>query len=137
MALIWVVLAGIILAGAVSAAPAGITSDQKDRLKALAMETRQRTLRQRSELRSARLDLFHVYQEYKLDEPKARLARDRIERGQLSLLIMYLENQISIRTILNEDQFTISRNRLRKCTAQTRSAEACAARRKPSRKASG
>lgn len=88
----------------------GVTPAQKRQLKALAMDTREKTERERETLRHARLDLLHVYMDYNLDEHKAKVALDKINKAQFDLLNAHLDNQIALRGILNADQFAAFTN---------------------------
>ena len=110
---IWMV-ALLAIGGLASAGPAdsriGISDGQKDQLKALAANTRDRTGRERDAMRRARMDLLGVYSSYSIDEHKARVARDRISAAQLNLLNIHLDNEIALRNILNADQFQAFRN---------------------------
>jgi len=84
---------------------AAITSDQRDRLKSLAIDMRTKTSRIRDDLMRARTDLFRVYQDYNLDERKAKTAIEKIGRLQRALLDTHLDNQVAVRRVLTEDQF--------------------------------
>lgn len=92
----------------------GISDGQKDQLKALASNTRDRTGRERDELRRARMELFEVYFKYDIDEHKAKIARDRVSAAQLSLLNIHLDNEIALRNVFNADQFQSFRNIMKK-----------------------
>ena len=91
-----------------------ISSSQKDQLKALASNTRDRTGREREALRTARRDMLQTYSTYKFDWHKAKDARERISSAQLSLLDVHLDNEIALRNILKEDQFKSLRDMLKK-----------------------
>jgi len=104
---IWTSVLAVLVAGSCALAePVGVTPAQKDQLKALALETREKTMRVRDELRRARQELFQVYRVYELDERKARAAIDRISKSQLALLNLHLDNQLDLRRVLTEAQFT-------------------------------
>jgi Spy/CpxP family protein refolding chaperone len=66
---------------------------------------KQKTTRERQTLWQSRTDLMNAYQSYKLDDRKALAAIDRINRAQLNLLNIHLDNQIRVRKILNSQQF--------------------------------
>ena len=99
------VLAGLILAACAWAGPVDVSPAQKDQLKALASDMREKTMRVRRELMAARMDLFQVYRVYDLDDRKARALIDKIGKSQSALLNLHLDNQIALRRILNEPQF--------------------------------
>lgn len=103
LAVVAAVLAGAV-AGAAEAAPR-LSPAQKDRLKALAGETRDRTERAREELRRARMELGTVFGAYNLDDKKARSAQERVSKAQLDLLRTHLDNQVEIRHVLSRYQF--------------------------------
>jgi len=83
-----------------------LTPEQKQRLKAFACEARRKTANIRDEIRLAREELRNVYQDYVLDERKAKAAMNRIGDLQLRLLEQHLDNQIALRRILDESQFS-------------------------------
>mgnify|MGYP001048101992 CR=1 FL=1 len=91
-----------------------ISPAQKEQLKSLAFETKQKIERRREELMRARWELFRAYQDYELDERKVKAIIDRINKLQLDLLNVHLENQTAIRRVLNEDQFRVFWNRMTK-----------------------
>jgi len=93
-----------------------ISPAQKERLKSLAIETKQKIDRRREELMRARWELFQAYQAPELDERKVKAILDRINKLQLELLNVHLENQTAIRQILNEDQFRVFWSRMNKHT---------------------
>ncbi len=91
-----------------------ISPAQKERLKSLAIETKQKIDRRREELTRARWELFQAYQTHELDERKIKTILDRIKRLQLELLNVHLENQTAIRRVLNQEQFRSFWNRVNK-----------------------
>lgn len=91
-------------AGAAYAGP-GLRAGQKDQLKALAAETRERMDRARDELRRAHMDLAVVFGSYQLDLRKAKAAQERLSKAQFDLLKAHLDNQLQIRRVMNADQF--------------------------------
>lgn len=93
---------------------ADFTQDQKQRLKALVADTRSNLGAQRDALRQARSDLFNVYRQYNLDENQAQNAIERINKAQLQLMNIQLDNQIKLRQILNSDQFAVFQNMMSK-----------------------
>lgn len=101
---IWIaILALLMTAGAANAQ--SVTPRQKQQLKDMALAARQKTEREREDLRKARGDLLAAYQRYDLDERKVRSALQRISKDQLDLLNAHLENQLDIRQVLDRDQF--------------------------------
>lgn len=102
---------------AAGAAELDISSSQRDQLKALASNTRDRTGREREALRQARSELVKVYSSYKIDWRKLKSTFEKMSSAQVSLLNIHLDNEIAIRDILNEEQFKklrdIMRGRLR------------------------
>lgn len=91
---------------------AGITPTQKEQLKNLAMETKNKTTSKRGDLRRARTELFQIYKNYNLNEQKAKAVIAKISSAQAVLLDIHLQNQIELRRILNEDQFNLFRKRM-------------------------
>lgn len=109
----------IILFGAISICIAqesrpGITPLQKEQLKDLAAEAKRKAMRERNDLRRARMDLFQIYKSYDMDERKAKAALAVINNAQLNLLNLHLQNQIELRQILNEQQFKVFKKRMTK-----------------------
>lgn len=92
----------------------GLSDSQKDQLKALASNTRDRTGRERDALRRARRELFEVYSNYGIDERRAKVAQDKVSAAQLSLLNIHLDNEIALRDIFNADQFQRFKSFLKK-----------------------
>lgn len=88
-----------------SRAAAEVSDRQREQLKSLAADTRQKTERARAELRNARAELYSAYQVYELDERRAKAAIERINSAQLQLLKIHLENQLEIRQVLDSSQF--------------------------------
>ena len=106
-----IVVIGAVVLGAMSgscfAHPAeGVSSGQRDRLKALGAQTKDRAERVRDEMKRARMDLFQVYQSYNLDERKAKAAMERVSKAQLNLLNMHLDDEVALRGVLGESQFS-------------------------------
>lgn len=99
------VAAGGLASIAVADGRLGLSDSQKEQLKALASNTRDRTGRERDALGRARKDLFEVYSQYDIDEHKAKAARDKVSAAQLCLLNVHLDNEIALRDIFNADQF--------------------------------
>lgn len=99
---------------AVAESDLGISDSQRDQLKALASNTRDRTAREREALRTARAAMLKAYSSYKYDWDKIKSARDKIGSAQLSLLDIHLDNEIALRNILKEDQFKSFREMLKK-----------------------
>ena len=97
-------LSGLATAG-LAESRMGISDGQRDQLKALASNTRDRTGRERDAMRRARMELFEIYSKYDIDERKARAARDKVSAAQLSLLNIHLDNEIALRNVFNADQF--------------------------------
>ncbi|MEN6356699.1 MAG: hypothetical protein ABFD83_06390 [Armatimonadota bacterium] len=95
-----------------AACGAGISQNQKDQLKDLAVQTRQRTRVERQNLMRARRELFEAYRSYDLNEKKAKAAIEKIDRSQLKLLHIHLDNQTGIRDILTASQFADFRSRV-------------------------
>lgn len=91
-----------------------ISETQRDQLKALASNTRDRVGREREALRRARMELLKAYSTYALDENKVKAACDKIGAAQLSLLNIHLDNEIALRDILTEDQFKAFREMMRR-----------------------
>jgi len=100
------VLAALIPASCAWAGPVDVSPAQRDQLKELASETREKTRQVRDEVVRARTDLFQTYRSYDLDERKAKAAIERVGKSQLALLNLHLDNQIALRRILNESQFS-------------------------------
>lgn len=92
----------------------GISDSQKNQLKALASNTRDRTGRERDAMRRARRDLFDVYSNYSIDERRAKVARNKVSAAQLCLLNIHLDNEIALRSILNADQFQKFKDMMKK-----------------------
>lgn len=104
--MIWAVVAAVLIGVAAGAyAGQGLSPGQKDKLKALAADTRDRTERARDDLRRARMDLADVFSSYQLDLRKAKAVQDRVSKAQMDLLKAHLDNQIQIRQVLNAEQF--------------------------------
>lgn len=95
-----------LLASSMAVNATGISERQKDQLKNLAFETRQKTDRGRDELMRTRMELARIYRAYGLDERKARAALEKVGKAQLMLLNLHLENQVAVRGILSEEQFS-------------------------------
>ena len=91
-----------------------ISESQRDQLKALASNTRDRTGREREALRRARMELLKAYSTYDIDEGKVKTACDKIAAAQLSLLNIHLDNEIALRDILTADQFKAFREMMRR-----------------------
>ena len=104
---IWVLTAGLAasLGSGAAAGQGRLDPARKDKLKALAAETRQETERARAELRRARADLMEIYGQYRLDEKKAKSAQQRISKAQLALLNLHLDSQLRMRHTMSADQF--------------------------------
>ncbi len=100
-----VVLAALIASTCAWAGPADVSPAQRDELKGLASDTREKAHRVRDELVQARTELFQAYRMYDLDERRVKAAIERVGKSQLALLDLHLDNQIAIRRILNESQF--------------------------------
>ncbi|MDH7601384.1 MAG: hypothetical protein QHI38_04475 [Armatimonadota bacterium] len=102
-----IVTVSLILAvfSAVLAEPGSVTASQREQLKSLAAEMRDKTRRVRDELMRGRMDLFAAYQSWDLNEQRVRQAISRISRAQSALLNLHLENQLALRRILNSEQF--------------------------------
>jgi Spy/CpxP family protein refolding chaperone len=101
-------------AGCPAGARLDISESQKDQLKALASNTRDRTGRERETLRQARTDLLKAYSTYDIDDHKVKAACDKIGAAQLSLLNVHLDNEIALRGIFTEDQFKAFREMMKK-----------------------
>jgi len=93
-----------------------ISPSQKDQLKALAANTRDRTGRERDSLRQARTDLLKAYSTYSIDWHKLGAIWAKISSAQLSLLNIHLDNEIALRNILKEEQFKALREMMKKRT---------------------
>lgn len=91
-----------------------LTQDQKQRLKALVTDTRSNLGAQRDALRQARKDLFNIYSQYNLDGNQAQNAIERVNKAQMQLLNIQLDNQIKLRQILSSDQFSIFQDMMSK-----------------------
>lgn len=89
-----------------------ISQDQKDQLKDLAAQTRQRTMAVRQNLMRSRRELFEAYRNYDLNEKKAKAAIRKIDQSQLKLLHIHLDSQTGIREILDADQFAELKNKI-------------------------
>lgn len=87
----------------------GISTSQKDQLKALAANTRDRTGRERDSLRQARTELVKAYSAYTIDWHKLNSTWEKISSAQLTLLNIHLDNEIALRNILKEEQFSALR----------------------------
>lgn len=114
---IWVALIAILsglCAECVAEAKLDISDSQRDQLKALASNTRDRIGREREALRRARMELLKAYSTYDIDEGKVKAACARIDAAQLSLLNIHLDNEIALRDILTEDQFKAFREMMRR-----------------------
>lgn len=85
--------------------PPGVTPAQREQLKSLASEMREKTENARRELLRARMDLFKAYQSWDMDERAVKDAISRISKAQLALLNLHLENQLALRRILDASQF--------------------------------
>lgn len=114
---IWAI--AIALAGAHVAASAAdnqldISSSQKDQLKALASNTRDRTSRERDDLRQARADLVKTYCSYTIDWHKLNATWEKISSAQMTLLNIHLDNEIAIRNILKAEQFKALREMMKR-----------------------
>lgn len=116
--LIIILILALLMTGACNAGKNRVSQEQKDQLKALAANTRERTSRERDSLKNARTDLMQAYSEYILDERKTKPARDKISAAQLNLLNIYLDNEISLRGILNSDQFLFFRELMKRRTRE-------------------
>lgn len=114
---IWMVallIIGCVSSGSLADSPIGVSEGQKDQLKALASNTRDRTGRERDAMRRARMELLRVYSTYNIDDHKAKVARDRVSAAQLNLLNIHLDNEIALRNVLNADQFQQFRNMMKR-----------------------
>ena len=111
---IWVLVMVALSAACAADSELAISESQKDQLKALASNTRDRTGRERDALRRARGELLQAYSNYDLDEHKARAARDKVSAAQLNLLNIHLDNEIALRDILTSDQFQAFRNLMKR-----------------------
>ncbi|MCX8052319.1 MAG: hypothetical protein N3B12_00785 [Armatimonadetes bacterium] len=103
--LVTIVVMSVLIPSSVRAEPPGVSPAQRDQLKALAAETREKIRRVREELMRARMELFQTYRSYELDERKAKAAIEKIGKSQLTLLNLHLDRQIELRRILDESQF--------------------------------
>lgn len=114
---IWM-LAGLMLVAPVAAGAArpdlDISSSQKDQLKALAANTRDRTGRERDSLRQARMELMKAYSSYAIDWHRLNGTWARISSAQLSLLNIHLNNEIALRNILKAEQFKVLRDMMKR-----------------------
>jgi len=90
-----------------------ISESQKDQLKALAANTRDRTGRERDALRRARMDLLKAYSTYDIDDHRVKSASDKVSAAQLSLLNVHLDNEVALRGILTDDQFKAFRHMMK------------------------
>lgn len=88
-----------------TAEPGNITPTQREKLKSVAFNMRQKTQRIRDELIKARIELLRAYQSWDLDERKVKDTISRISKAQLALLNLHLENQFELRCILSASQF--------------------------------
>ena len=113
---IWTTVALVLGAHAALAAELNldISESQKDQLKALASNTRDRTSREREALRQARIELMKTYSTDKLDWRRLRATWEKISSAQLSLLNIHLDNEVAIRNILKEEQFKALRSMMKK-----------------------
>ena len=113
---IWVLAIAMavgLCAGCLADAKLDISESQKDQLKALAANTRDRTGRERDALRRARAELLKAYSTYDIDEHKVKAACDKVSAEQLSLLSIHLDNEIALRGIFTSDQFQAFRNMMK------------------------
>jgi Spy/CpxP family protein refolding chaperone len=114
---IWVLVALMLAAhGAARAAERDldISSSQKDQLKALAANTRDRTGRERDSLRTARTELVQAYSSYTIDWHKLNATWEKISSAQLTLLNIHLDNEIALRNILKAEQFNALRDMMKR-----------------------
>jgi len=105
---------GVLASASPSDSRIGISQGQKDQLKALAANTRDRTGRERDAMRRARMDLLLVYSSFNIDEHKAKAARESVSAAQMSLLNIHLDNEIALRNVLNSDQFQAFRDLMKR-----------------------
>lgn len=109
---IWITVLVLSLMTASAAICATISEDQKNELKELAVQTREKTQSERQHLTRARQELLDIYSKYDLNESKAKSAIGKVQQSQLKLLNIHLEHQTGIRKILSSSQFTGFRERI-------------------------
>ncbi len=95
----------VVVFSSVLAEPGSITPTQREQLKTLASEMRGKTQRVLDELMRARKDLFDAYQSWDLNEQRVKQAISRIDKAQLALLNLHLDDQLALRRVLNPEQF--------------------------------
>jgi len=91
-----------------------ISPDQRRQLKSLVIDIVGKTRRERNELRQARNDLRQYYRSYNVDERRVKVVLEKINKCQLTLLNLHLDNQIAVRRILTESQFPEFQDRVNK-----------------------
>ncbi len=109
-----IAMAAGLCAGCLADDKPNVSESQKDQLKALAANTRDRTGRERETLRQARTDLLKAYSTYDIDDHKAKAAGDKVSAAQLSLLNIHLDNEIALRDIFTEGQFKAFREMMKR-----------------------
>ncbi len=82
-----------------------LSNDQKSRLKAIAIDARNRIGAERKTLMQERQTLHECYRNYNLDQYRAKKAINSITTAQNNLLHIHLDTQIKIRDVLNQQQF--------------------------------
>ncbi len=91
-----------------------LTLEQRAKLKQFAQEYRQNSMQLRQALHTARKDLAKQYEQVHVDESSTQAAIETLSKAQMALLSMHLNNQLSIRQILTEDQFKMTVGRFTK-----------------------
>lgn len=113
LAAICVVLAALIASSAAADRP-GLSQDERDKLKSIIMQTRDKAQRERNVIRRARQKLFETYTSYDLNERDIKSALNDISQSQLRLLQLHMDSQIAIRKVLSRDEFQQIRDNLKR-----------------------
>lgn len=101
-----IIIIALLFVSVAAQAQREISPRQKEQLKSALIDMKHKTERERDALRKSRMDLFLAYQKYDMDERKIKMLQAQISESQLNLLNIHLDNQLELRDILNESQFT-------------------------------
>lgn len=107
------ILISVFLLGSVMSAQE-MKPQMRQRLKNIGSRTNLKTQESRIKIMRLREELITLYKSGKIDESKAQQIINKIANSQLELLNMNLENQIQLRSVLNEEQFMKLANKIGK-----------------------
>ncbi|MFQ3548819.1 MAG: hypothetical protein SNJ70_03600 [Armatimonadota bacterium] len=87
-----------------------INENKKRELMNLGRKSHQSSMYYRNIIRQSRIALNNIFNQYKLDESRARIEINRLNKAQYDLLNLHHDNQIEIRELLTESEFNEIQN---------------------------